>query len=185
MLGLAFSSLVSWWRSHRTPERARARRQGRQLRGPELLTPRAFTRRLRADGVGWMQGRSRGFLVRSTGLGARPSHGRNESLPRDGQHGPRGNPRSSVSSCCRCRRGARPRSSTTRRSNTHAVLRPGPRRRDSESPRSPDAVGRRRTSSASTPRRSRSQNSLTLVLWPPQRAGRRNCVTARSAIRRP
>src|SRR5882672_2956559 len=43
--------------------RARARRQGRRLRGPELVTPRAFTQRLRADGVGWMQARSRGLFL--------------------------------------------------------------------------------------------------------------------------
>jgi hypothetical protein len=38
---------------------ARARRHGRRLKGPELVTPDAFTRRLRADGVGWVQARSR------------------------------------------------------------------------------------------------------------------------------
>src|SRR5439155_11518478 len=43
-------------------ERARARRQGRRLRGPELVTPGAFTRRLRADGVGWIQAGSRGLF---------------------------------------------------------------------------------------------------------------------------
>ena len=55
-------------------ERARARRQGRRLRGPELVTPRAFTRRLRADGVGWMQARSRGLLSRSRPAWVRVPH---------------------------------------------------------------------------------------------------------------
>ena len=69
-------------------ERARARRQGRRLRGPELVTPGAFTRRLRADGVGWMQAGPRGLFSRSRRrLGPRSPCGRVESLPRDGRHG--------------------------------------------------------------------------------------------------
>ena len=55
-------------------ERARARRQGRRLRGPELVTPGAFTRRLRADGVGWMQARSRGLFSRSRPAWVRVPH---------------------------------------------------------------------------------------------------------------
>src|SRR3984893_10201891 len=55
-------------------ERARARRQGRRLRGPELVTPRAFTQRLRADGVGWMQARSRGLFLRSRPAWVRVPH---------------------------------------------------------------------------------------------------------------
>jgi hypothetical protein len=45
---------------------ARRRRQGRRLRGPELVTPRAFTQRLRADGVGWRQARRWFSLSRPT-----------------------------------------------------------------------------------------------------------------------
>jgi type IV secretion system coupling TraD/TrwB family protein len=55
-------------------ERARARRQGRRLRGPELVTPGAFTRRLRADGVGWMQADSRGLFSRSRPAWVRVPH---------------------------------------------------------------------------------------------------------------
>src|SRR3989442_2800263 len=55
-------------------ERARARRQGRRLRGPELVTPRAFTQRLRADGVGWMQARSRGLCLLSRPVWVRVPH---------------------------------------------------------------------------------------------------------------
>ena len=55
-------------------ERARARRQGRRLRGPELVTPGAFTRRLRADGVGWMQAGSRGLFSRSRPAWVRVPH---------------------------------------------------------------------------------------------------------------
>jgi len=55
-------------------ERARARRQGRRLRGPELVTPRAFTQRLRADGVGWMQARSRGLFLLSRPAWVRVPH---------------------------------------------------------------------------------------------------------------
>ena len=39
--------------------RARTRRHGRRLKGPELVSPRAFTRRLDADGIGWEQARGR------------------------------------------------------------------------------------------------------------------------------
>ena len=42
--------------------RARARRHGRRLKGPELVRPGAFTRRLRADGIGWLQDGRRGLL---------------------------------------------------------------------------------------------------------------------------
>jgi hypothetical protein len=55
-------------------ERARTRRQGRRLRGPELVTPGAFTRRLRADGVGWIQARPRGFFSRSRRDSVRVPH---------------------------------------------------------------------------------------------------------------
>ena len=55
-------------------ERARAWRQGRRLRGPELVTPGAFTRRLRADGVGWMQAGSRGLFSRSRPAWVRVPH---------------------------------------------------------------------------------------------------------------
>src|SRR5439155_19158414 len=55
-------------------ERARARRQGRRLRGPELVTPGAFTQRLRADGVGWMQARSRGLFSLSRPAWVRVPH---------------------------------------------------------------------------------------------------------------
>src|SRR5712691_8479360 len=55
-------------------ERGRARRQGRRLRGPELVTPGAFTRRLRADGVGWMQAGSRGAFSRSRRDSVRVPH---------------------------------------------------------------------------------------------------------------
>jgi hypothetical protein len=54
--------------------RARARRQGRRLRGPELETPRTFTRRLRADGVGWMQARRRGLFSGSRSGWVRVAH---------------------------------------------------------------------------------------------------------------
>jgi hypothetical protein len=37
--------------------RARERRHGRRLKGPELVDARAFTRRLKADGIGWRQAR--------------------------------------------------------------------------------------------------------------------------------
>ena len=57
-------------------ERARARRQGRRLRAPELVTPRTFRRRLRADGVGRMQARPRG----------RPMAGRDRLCPPVGDH---------------------------------------------------------------------------------------------------
>src|SRR3984893_4561686 len=46
-------------------QRALAWLQGRWLRGLELVTPGTFTRRLRADGVGWMQAGSRGIFSRS------------------------------------------------------------------------------------------------------------------------
>jgi hypothetical protein len=55
-------------------ERARARRHGRRLRGPELVTPTAFTRRLRADGVGWIQASSRGLFSRSQPAWLRVPH---------------------------------------------------------------------------------------------------------------
>jgi hypothetical protein len=55
-------------------QRARARRQGRRLRGPELVTPGAFTRRLRADGVGWVQASSRGVFSRSRPAWVRVPH---------------------------------------------------------------------------------------------------------------
>lgn len=58
----------------RDAERTRLRRQGRRLRGPELVTPRAFTRRLRADGVGWTQARPRGLLGRSRPVWVRVPH---------------------------------------------------------------------------------------------------------------
>jgi hypothetical protein len=45
--------------------RAHTRRHGRRLKGPELVSPRAFTRRLRADGIGWRQDRSRGGFRRA------------------------------------------------------------------------------------------------------------------------
>ncbi|MEQ1871103.1 MAG: type IV secretion system DNA-binding domain-containing protein [Vicinamibacterales bacterium] len=45
--------------------RARTRRHGRRLKGPELVSPGAFTRRLRADGIGWAQARSRGLFGRT------------------------------------------------------------------------------------------------------------------------
>jgi hypothetical protein len=46
--------------------RARARQHGRRLKGAELLSPAAFTRRLRADGIGWVQDRRRGpFRLRA------------------------------------------------------------------------------------------------------------------------
>ncbi len=35
--------------------RARARRHGRRLKGPEFVSPRAFTRRVSGDGIGWPQ----------------------------------------------------------------------------------------------------------------------------------
>jgi hypothetical protein len=40
--------------------RARERRHGRRLKGPELVDARAFTRRLKADGIGWRQARPTG-----------------------------------------------------------------------------------------------------------------------------
>ena len=55
-------------------ERARARRHGRRLRGPELVTPGAFTRRLRADGVGWIQARPRGLFSPSRRCWVRVPH---------------------------------------------------------------------------------------------------------------
>src|SRR6202795_1985889 len=55
-------------------ERARTRRQGRRLRGPELVTPGAFTRRLRADGVGWIQARPRGLFLLSRPAWVRVPH---------------------------------------------------------------------------------------------------------------
>lgn len=42
--------------------RARERRHGRRLKGPELVDARGFTRRLKADGVGWRQARPTGRL---------------------------------------------------------------------------------------------------------------------------
>ena len=42
--------------------RARARRHGRRLKGPELVSPSAFTQRLQADGIGWRQTRRRGVF---------------------------------------------------------------------------------------------------------------------------
>ena len=42
--------------------RARARRHGRRLKGPELVTAAQFNRRYRADGVGFRQTRARGRL---------------------------------------------------------------------------------------------------------------------------
>jgi hypothetical protein len=39
-------------------ERARERKHGRRLKGPELVTARVFNRRMRADGIGFVQEQS-------------------------------------------------------------------------------------------------------------------------------
>jgi type IV secretory pathway TraG/TraD family ATPase VirD4 len=45
--------------------RARQRKEGRRLKGPELVTPAEFNRRMRADGVGFLQ--CPGFVARLVG----------------------------------------------------------------------------------------------------------------------
>ena len=100
-------------------ERARARRQGRRLRGPELVTPGAFTRRLRADGVGWMQAGSRGLFSRSRPAWVRVPHAVESS------HflvmGDTGTGKSALirQLLLQVQERGRPRSSTIRRSSTH------------------------------------------------------------------
>ena len=70
--------------------RARDRRQGRRLKGPELVSVARFNRRYRADGIGFVQPPRSVPPIR---VGPRPARDRVEPLPHHGRLGHRASPR--------------------------------------------------------------------------------------------
>ncbi len=99
--------------------RARARRHGQRLKGPELVAGRGFNRRTRADGVGFLQ--VPGLAGRLTGrqpMVRLPQTIESSHLLIMGDSG-LASRRSFASSSVSSRTAAIPPSCTTQRSNTH------------------------------------------------------------------
>ena len=109
------ASRACWSRCRRT-SRARANGdRGDGSRGPSSSPSRGSIGAYRADGIGFVQPRAH---VRPTALGARPARARVEPLPHHGRLRHRQVRADPAAVARRSRRAARPRSSTTRRSNT-------------------------------------------------------------------